>query len=213
MNSNDNERFVTFHVPRPIQKRGKKKEKASSVSKKIGFIQIVHSESKKVICRSDNLWIRSKSREEMETKKRRANNTLSKKVKKRKIKAEQDQITNLPDGTATKLDTSCVKPTQPTASDLNKPTEQPDLKPKIAEGQFPFLPIMPNYFPNFFSTNFLPVIQFNQCCSVIPVQAYYDTSLSAQLSNVNYNCQQLPNSDILELTKPVIPCEEDLFDF
>ncbi|KAG2378249.1 hypothetical protein C9374_008392 [Naegleria lovaniensis] len=88
--TNENEKYGSFHVPRPSQKRGKKKEKStvSTVTKKIGFVQLVHYESGKVLARSENLWIRSKSREEMETKKRRSV-LSSKKNKKRKTKTEQ----------------------------------------------------------------------------------------------------------------------------
>ncbi|KAF0974808.1 hypothetical protein FDP41_006282 [Naegleria fowleri] len=87
--TNENEKFGSFHIPRPSQKRGKKKEKSTvnTVTKKIGFVQLVHYESRKVLARSENLWIRSKSREEMETKKRRSV-LSSKKNKKRKTKTE-----------------------------------------------------------------------------------------------------------------------------
>ncbi|EFC36587.1 hypothetical protein NAEGRDRAFT_59966 [Naegleria gruberi] len=207
MNSDSNQRVVTFHIPRPLQKRGKKKERASSVSKKIGFIQVIHSDSKKIVCRSDNIWIRSKSREEMETKKRRANNTLSKKVKKRKIKSDNDenQDSNKPDSTKPDLSKPSLQAPAPAPTTSKPAQEIPDLKPKL---EFPFLPVMPTYLPNFMNPNLLSMIPVNPCCSLIPVQTYFDPSLSNQFSTtVNYFCQA--NADILELTQP----NTDEFDF
>ncbi|KAL9652188.1 hypothetical protein ABK040_013957 [Willaertia magna] len=89
-------RSSSFHIPRPNQKRNNKRSSGASnnnnsitnsVTKKVGFVQVIALETKQVLAKSEMIWIRSKSRVEMELKKKRASTQQAPKKKKRKVKA------------------------------------------------------------------------------------------------------------------------------
>ncbi|EFC37042.1 predicted protein [Naegleria gruberi] len=74
--------------PTTEEKKGRKKKKNEScASKKVCFLRIVTPDSSFVLVRSDNLWVRSKTRQEMERKKDRA---MAQKRKKEESKPVED---------------------------------------------------------------------------------------------------------------------------
>jgi len=189
-----NERYTTFHVPRPTQKRGKAKKESkssNSVSKKIGFIQIVHVETRKVLARSSNIWIRSKSREEMEVKKKRCASTSknSKKVKKQKQETPPKPDDNVScsmddedEGQPTAEEQKCLSAKVSTATASNNyffPSENTNFFQSSPNLLWPDLGKNPcdNLMDmSFFPTTNYPLSTINNCCNWVsaPSTTFFD---------------------------------------